>query len=163
METTRAMPCCTAVQKEVVRAGRSGKMVYRGWGYCGREGVVIRTLLLGALSAALAALLACAGPSPQPAIADAERAVQLAEEAQARRYAASEMGEALKELRSAREMAQSSSNWIEARRMAEKASVDAELAAERSQAEQLRVSLSLLQMSIREAGDEAGGAGKGNR
>jgi hypothetical protein len=73
------------------------------------------------------------------------------------------MGEALKELRNARELAQSSSNWIEARRMAEKASVDAELATERSQAEQLRVSLSLLRMSIREAGDEAAGAGSGDR
>lgn len=125
--------------------------------------MVIQTLLLAALAAALAVLLACAGVSPQPAIADAERAVQLAEEAQARRYAAPEMGEALRELRSARELAQSSSNWIEARRMAEKASVDAELAVEKSQAEQLRVSLSLLQMSIRDAGGEASGAGSGDR
>lgn len=124
---------------------------------------MIRTLLLGALGAALAVHLGCAGPSPQPAIADAERAIQLAEEAQARRYAASEMGEALKELRSAREMAQSSSNWIEARRLAEKASVDAELAVEKAQAEQLRVSLALLQLSIRDAGDEGAGAGQGNR
>jgi hypothetical protein len=123
--------------------------------------MVIRTALLGALGAALAVHLGCAGPSPQPAIADAERAVQLAEEAQARRYAASEMGEALKELRSAREMAQSSSNWIEARRLAEKASVDAELAVEKAQAEQLRVSLALLQGSIEAAGDA--GAGKGSR
>jgi hypothetical protein len=71
------------------------------------------------------------------------------------------MGEALKELRSAREMAQSSSNWIEARRLAEKASVDAELAVEKAQAEQLRVSLALLQGSIEAAGDA--GAGKGSR
>ena len=84
--------------------------------------MVIRTALLGALGAALVVSLGCAGPSPQPAIADAERAVQLAEEAQARRYASSELGEALRELRSAQEMAQSSSNWIEARRLAEKAS-----------------------------------------
>jgi hypothetical protein len=124
---------------------------------------VIRTLLLAAWGAALAALLACAGPSPHAAIADAERAVQLAEEAQARRYAASEMGEALRELRSAREMAQSSSNWIEARRLAEKAHVDAQLATEKAQAEQLRVSLGLLQMSIRDAGGEAAGAGSGDR
>ena len=94
--------------------------------------MVIRTALLGALGAALAVSLGCAGPSPQPAIADAERAVELAEEAQARRYASSELGEALRELRSAREMAQSSSNWIEARRLAEKAYVDAELAVEKS-------------------------------
>ena len=87
----------------------------------------------------------------------------LAEEAQARRYAASEMGEALRELRTAQEMAQSSSNWIEARRLAEKASVDAELATEKSQAEQLRVSLDLLQRSIRDAGDEASAAGRGSR
>jgi hypothetical protein len=115
--------------------------------------VVIRTLLVGALGAAMAAFLACAGPSPRPAIADAERAVQLAEEAQARRYAASEMGEALKELRGAREMAQSSSNWIEARRLAEKAYVNAELAVEKAQAEQLRISLAELQRSIGAAGD----------
>lgn len=118
--------------------------------------MAIRTALLGALGAALAVSLGCAGPSPQPAIADAESAVQLAEEAQARRYAASELGEALKELRSAREMAQSSSNWIEARRLAEKAQVDAELAVETAQAEQLRVSLAELRRSIEAAGDEAG-------
>jgi hypothetical protein len=118
--------------------------------------MVIRTALLGALGAALAVSFGCAGPSPQPAIADAESAVQLAEEAQARRYAASELGEALKELRSAREMAQSSSNWIEARRLAEKAQVDAELAVETAQAEQLRVSLAELRRSIEAAGDEAG-------
>ncbi len=118
--------------------------------------MVIRTALLGALGAALAVSLGCAGPSPQPAIADAESAVQLAEEAQARRYAASELGEALTELRSAREMAQSSSNWIEARRLAEKAQVDAELAVETAQAEQLRVSLAELRRSIEAAGDEAG-------
>ncbi len=118
-----------------------------------------RTLLVGALGAALAVHLGCAGPSPQPAIADAERAVQLAEEAQARRYAASEMGEALKELRSAREMAQSSSNWIEARRLAEKAYVDAELAVERAQTEQLRISLAELQRSIGAAGDAETGRG----
>jgi hypothetical protein len=118
--------------------------------------VVIRTLLVGALGAAMAAFLACAGPSPRPAIADAERAVQLAEEAQARRYAASEMGEALKELRGAREMAQSSSNWIEARRLAEKAYVDAQLAVETAQTEQLRVSLAELRRSIQAAGDGPG-------
>ena len=122
---------------------------------------MIRTLLLGGLGAAMAALVACASPSPQPAIADAERAVQMAEEAQARRYAASEMGEALKELRSAREMAQSSSSWIEARRLAEKASVDAELAVEKAQTEQLRISLAELQRSIGAAGDA--GAGRGSR
>jgi hypothetical protein len=88
--------------------------------------------------------------------------VGLAGEAQARRYAASEMGEALRELQTAQEMAQSSSNWIEARRLAEKASVDAELAIEKSQAEQLRVSLDLLRRSIREAGDAATATGKGN-
>ena len=121
--------------------------------------MVIRTALLGALGAALAAHLGCAGPSPQPAIADAERAVQLAEEAQARRYAASELGEALRELRSAQEMAQSSSNWIEARRLAEKAHADAELAVEMAQAEQLRVSLAELRRSIEAAGD---GAGRGS-
>ena len=120
--------------------------------------MVIRTLLMGALGAVFAALLACAGPSPQPAIADAERAVRLAEEAQARRYAASEMGEALKELRGAREMAQSSSNWIEARRLAEKAYVDAELAVEKAQAAQLRISLAELRRSIGDAG-----AGRGSR
>ena len=123
--------------------------------------MAIRTLLLVAVGAVLAAQLGCAGPSPQPAITEAERAVGLAEEAQARRYAASEMGEALWELQSAREMAQSSSQWIEARRLAEKASVDAELAVEKSQAEQLRVSLDLLQRGIREAGDEAAAVGKG--
>jgi len=118
--------------------------------------MVIRTALLGALGAALAVSLGCAGPSPQPAIADAERAVQLAEEAQARRYAASELGEALKELRSAREMAQSSSNWIEARRLAEKAYVDAELATEKARTEQLHVSLAELRRSIQAAGDGPG-------
>jgi hypothetical protein len=117
--------------------------------------MVIRTALLGALAAALAAPLGCAGPSPQPAIADAERAVQLAEEAQARRYAAPELGEALQRLRSAREMAQSSSNWIEARRLAEKAYVDAELAVEKARTEQLHVSLAELRRSIEAAGDEA--------
>ena len=124
--------------------------------------MAIRTLLLVAVGAVLAVQLGCAGPSPQPAIADAERAVGLAEEAQARRYAASEMGEALRELQTAQEMAQSTSNWIEARRLAEKASVDAELAIEKSQAEQLRVSLDLLRRSIREAGDAATATGKGN-
>ena len=122
--------------------------------------MVIRTALLGALGAALVVSLGCAGPSPQPAIADAESAVQLAEEAQARRYAASELGEALKELRSAREMAQSSSNWIEARRLAEKASVDAQLAVEMARAEQLRVALAELRRSIEAAGD---GAERGSR
>jgi hypothetical protein len=122
--------------------------------------MVIRTALLGALGAALLASFGCAGPSPQPAIADAERAVQLAEDAQARRYAASELGEALRELRSAQEMAQSSSNWIDARRLAEKASVDAELAVEKARTEQLQVSLGELRRSIEAAGD---GAGKGNR
>ena len=120
--------------------------------------MVIRTALLVALGAAMLASFGCAGPSPQPAIADAERSVQLAEEAQARRYASSELGEALRELRNAQEMAQSSSNWIEARRLAEKASVDAELAVEKAQAEQLRISLTLLQRSIGEAG-----AGRGSR
>ena len=124
--------------------------------------MAIRTALLGALGAALALQLGCAGPSPQPAIAEAERAVGLAEEAQARRYAASEMGEALRELQTAQEMAQSTSNWIEARRLAEKASVDAELAIEKSQAEQLRVSLDLLRRSIREAGDVATATGRGS-
>ena len=124
--------------------------------------MAIRTLLLVAVGAVLAVQLGCAGPSPQPAIADAERAVGLAEEAQARRYAASEMGEALRELQTAQEMAQSTSNWMEARRLAEKASVDAELAIEKSQAEQLRVSLDLLRRSIREAGDAATATGKGN-
>ena len=99
--------------------------------------------------------------STQPAIANAERAVQLAEEAQARRYAASELGEALRELRSAREMAQSSSNWIEARRLAEKAYVDAQLAVETAQTEQLRVSLAELRRSIESAGDDDG-AGRGS-
>ncbi len=117
--------------------------------------MVIRTALLGALGAAMLVSFGCAGPSPQPAIADAERAVQLAEEAQARRYAASELGEALLELRNAQEMAQSSSNWIEARRLAEKASVDAQLAVERARAEQLRVSLAELLRSIEAAGDGA--------
>ena len=121
--------------------------------------MVIRTLLLGALGVVLATHLGCAGPSPQPAIANAERAVQLAEEAQARRYAASELGEALRELRSAREMAQSSSNWIEARRLAEKAYVDAQLAVETAQTEQLRVSLAELRRSIESAGED-GGAGR---
>ena len=121
--------------------------------------MVIRTALLGALGAAMLASFGCAGPSPQPAIADAERSVQLAEEAQARRYASSELGEALRELRNAQEMAQSSSNWIEARRLAEKASVNAELAVEMARAEQLRVSLAELRRSIEAAGD---GAGRGS-
>ena len=121
--------------------------------------MVIRTALLGALGAALVVHLGCVGPSPQPAIADAERAVQLAEDAQARRYASSELGEALRELRSAQEMSQSSSNWIEARRLAEKAYVDAELAVEKARAEQLRVSLAELQRSIDSAGDGAGRGG----
>jgi hypothetical protein len=124
--------------------------------------MVIRTALLGALGAALVVSLGCAGPSPQPAIADAERAVELAEEAQARRYASSELGEALRELRSAREMAQSSSNWIEARRLAEKAYVDAELAVERARAEQLRISLAEIRRSVEAAGGDAG-AGRGSR
>jgi len=123
--------------------------------------MVSRTALLGVLGAALAVHLGCAGPSPQPAIANAESAVQLAEEAQARRYAAPEMGDALKELRSAREMAQSSSGWIEARRLAEKASVDAELAVEKAQAEQLRISLAELEQSIEAVGDA--GAGRRSR
>ena len=121
--------------------------------------MVIRTALLVALGAAMLASFGCASPSPQPAIADAERSVQLAEEAQARRYASSELGEALRELRNAQEMAQSSSNWIEARRLAEKAYVDAELAVERARAEQLRVSLAELRRSIEAAGD---GAGRGS-
>ena len=123
--------------------------------------MVIRTALLGVLGAALLASLGCAGPSPQPAIADAERAVQLAEDAQARRYASSELGEALRGLRNAQEMAQSSSNWIEARRLAEKASVDAQLAVEMARAEQLRVSLAELRRSIEAAGD--GGDETGRR
>jgi uncharacterized membrane protein YqiK len=56
-------------------------------------------------------------------------------------------------------MAQSSSNWIEARRLAEKASVDAQLAVEMARAEQLRVSLAELRRSIEAAGD---GAGRGS-
>ena len=121
--------------------------------------MVIRTALRGALGAAMLASFGCAGPSPQPAIADAERSVQLAEDAQARRYASSELGEALRELRNAQEMAQSSSNWIEARRLAEKAHADAELAVEMAQAKQLRVSLAELRRSIEAAGD---GAGRGS-
>jgi hypothetical protein len=123
--------------------------------------MAIRTALLGALAAVLAVHLGCAGPSPELAIADAERAVRLAEEVQARRYAAPEMGEALRQLGGAREMAQSSSNWIEARRLAEKAYVDAELATEKAQAERLRVSLAELRRSIEAAGDAA--AGRENR
>jgi hypothetical protein len=125
--------------------------------------LVIRTALLAALCAALAAHLACATPSPQPAIAEAERAVQKAEQAQARRYAAWELAEARERLRSAQKMAQSSSDWIEARRLAEKAEVDAELALERSQAEQLRVSLRELRRSVQDAGGDETGAGSGDR
>lgn len=123
----------------------------------------MRATLLVAIGASLGVYLGCASPSPQPAIADAERAVQMAEQAQARRYAAPELGEALERLRSAREMAQSSSNWIEARRLAEKAEVDAELAVEKARGEELRVSLAELRRSIRAAGEEATGAGSGNR
>jgi hypothetical protein len=111
---------------------------------------------------ALIVQLACAGPSPQPAITNAERAVRLAEDAEARRYAPQELGEARERLREAREMAESSSNYIEARRAAEKAEVDAELAVEKARAEELRLSLAELRRSIRAAGEEAGAAGSGS-
>jgi hypothetical protein len=125
--------------------------------------MVVRTALLAAVCAALAAHLACATPSPQPAIDDAKRAVEMAEQAEARRFAAQELAEARDELRGAQEMAQSSSDWIEARRLAEKAQVDAEIAIERAQVEQLRVSLTELRRSIEAAGADDTGAGSGNR
>ena len=87
----------------------------------------------------------------------------MAEQAEARRYAARELAEAREHLRRAMKMAQSSSNWIEARRLAEKAQVDAELALERSQAEQLRVSLRELRRSVEAAGESDAGAGSGDR
>jgi len=123
----------------------------------------VRTALLVAVCAALATQLACASPSPQPAIDDAMTAVQMAEQAEARRFAARELAEARDELRSAQEMAQSSSNWIEARRLAEKARVNAELAFERARVEQLRISLTELRRSIEAAGGNDAGAGRTNR
>jgi sugar phosphate isomerase/epimerase len=123
--------------------------------------LVVRTALLAVVCAALAGHLACATPSPQPAIDDAKRAVEIAEQAEARRFAAQELAEARDELRSAQEMAQSSSDWIEARRLAERAQVNAELAVERARVEQLRISLTELRRSIEAAG--ADDAGSGNR
>jgi hypothetical protein len=123
--------------------------------------MAIRTALLIAFCAALTAQLACATPSPQPAIDDAKRAVEMAEQAEARRFAAQELAEARDELQRAQEMAQSSSDWIEARRLAEKAQLNAQLSIERSQIEQLRVALAELRRSIEAAG--ADDAGSGNR
>lgn len=125
--------------------------------------MAVRTALRVVLVAALAAHVGCAGPSPQPAIDGAVSAVERAEQAQARRYAAQELAKAREELQQAQEMAQSSSGWIEARRLAQKAQVDAELAIEMALLEQLRVSLIELRRSIHAAGSDDGGAGSSDR
>ena len=61
------------------------------------------------------------------------------------------MALALDELRQAQEAVRKRSEWIEARRLGEKATVDAELATERSRVEQIRISLQELRRSVEEA------------
>ena len=82
-----------------------------------------------ALAAGIA-LAACSTPSPEPAISKAELALQRAEQSQARRYAPQELAEARDELTDARRLYRERSDWVKARRQAEKAEVDAQLAEE---------------------------------
>ena len=103
------------------------------------------------LLAGLASALGCATVAPEPFVDDAASAVELADQGGARRYAPTEMGLAVDQLRQAQKAAQNRSEWIEARRLAEKATADAELALELSRAEQLRISLEQLRRSIDEA------------
>jgi septal ring factor EnvC (AmiA/AmiB activator) len=73
---------------------------------------------------------ACSTPSPEPAISSAELALQRAEQSQARRYAPEELAVAREELTQARGLHRDRSDWLKARRLAEKAAVDALLAEE---------------------------------
>ena len=76
----------------------------------------------------------------------------IAEEAEARRYAPADLARARDRLSEAQASAASTSDWIEARRAAEKAAVDAEVAAARAGAERLRISVQEVRRSVREAG-----------
>ncbi len=102
------------------------------------------------LAIACALASACAGTSPQPSLEAAEGAVQAAENAQARRYASSDLSRALDNLSAARTEAADKANWIEARRHAEKAEVDAEVAIEKSRVQQLRITATELQRGASE-------------
>lgn len=108
------------------------------------------------LGFAAAALTACASTPPDAAIGSAERAVQRAEDAGARRYAPGDLSRAREHLKDAQAAAGAKADWVEARRSAEKAVVDSEVAAARAANEQLRVSVEELQRSVPEAGLEAG-------
>lgn len=112
--------------------------------------------LLAPLAGVALLAVGCATESPEAAIRSARYAVERAEDAGARRYAPGDLARARDELREAEATGAERSGHVEARRLAEKALVDAEVAAARSSAEQLRISAEQLRRSV----DESGGSGR---
>ncbi|MDJ0788839.1 MAG: DUF4398 domain-containing protein [Myxococcota bacterium] len=96
--------------------------------------------------------VACATPSPEPSIAIARQAIERAEDLDARRYAAQDLARANDALRKAERARSNRADWIEARRLAEKAAVDAEVAAARAGANRLHIAIE----EIRKAADAVG-------
>lgn len=124
-------------------------------------------IMMSALPQWVGVLLACgiiavsygcsSTPPPRESIGQAELAVTEAGQGKAPQYAAPELSKARLKLDEAKR-AMDAERYIEARRLAEQALVDAQLAEAKAQAEQQRQTLQELRKSIEALKEEAGQA-----
>ena len=108
-----------------------------------------RWIRIAAVLALGAWMVACASPaSPQEAITRAEVSIRKADEVGASQVAALDLLKAREKLENARDRARHRGSWTEARRLAEQAEVDAQLAEERARALQAEENAREMQRSI---------------
>lgn len=97
----------------------------------------------------LAIGLACASVQPPgDAISRAQVAIRKADEAGASQYASLELLKAREKVARAEEAARDDDTWDEARRLAEQAAVDAELAEEKARSQRAQANAKEMQRSI---------------
>lgn len=108
--------------------------------------LLARTLIIIGLTMAL---MACAGPGPKPdsQLQSAQSAIQQAEAADARQFEPVLLNRAQNKLADARELIDRE-QYTEAQRLLEKAAVDAQLAAARSQTERATQAVAEINRSI---------------
>ncbi|MEE2763839.1 DUF4398 domain-containing protein [Marinobacter sp.] len=110
--------------------------------------LMLRPLLVLGLSAAL---IACAGPGPRPdsQLQIAESSIQQAEASDARKFNPVLLNQAQNRVADAKEMMDREA-YGQAKRLLEKAAVDAQLAAARSETEKAQRAVAEINRSIRE-------------
>lgn len=118
-------------------------------------------LLLMGLSAIMLAACASAGPPPTSALNQARYAVQQADHAEANRYAKQSWLRAHEELNQAKQLVSnkdaSHQDYVHARRLAEKAQVDAQLATAQSKAQRAQAQAKNVQANIQSLKKELSG------